>query len=85
MKADIFNSHITRVKALIEKQMVSHPIGHLGHGTAFKLAMRFAIAPFTNAPYKKVEVKNLSSGFWGRYKEVTENWMAFVDDTNIIF
>lgn len=40
-------------------------------------------APFTNAPYKKLEVKNLSSGFWGRYKEVTENWMAFVDNTNI--
>lgn len=40
-------------------------------------------APFTNAPYKKLEVKNLSSGFWGRYKEVTENWMAFVDDANI--
>jgi hypothetical protein len=40
-------------------------------------------APFTNAPYKKLEVKNLSSGFWGRYKEVTENWMAFVDDANV--
>ncbi len=40
-------------------------------------------APFTNAAYKKLEVKNLSSGFWGRYKEVTENWMAFVDDANI--
>jgi hypothetical protein len=39
--------------------------------------------PFTNAPFKKLEVKNLSSGFWGRYKEVTENWMAFVDDANI--
>ncbi|OYU56527.1 MAG: hypothetical protein CFE25_04630 [Chitinophagaceae bacterium BSSC1] len=40
-------------------------------------------APFTNAPFKKLEVKNLSSGFWGRYKEVTENWMAFVDNANI--
>ena len=40
-------------------------------------------APFTNQPYKKLEVKNLSSGFWGRYKEVSENWMAFVDDTNV--
>lgn len=37
--------------------------------------------PFTNEPYKKLEVKNLASGFWGRYKEVSENWMAFVDDT----
>lgn len=40
-------------------------------------------APFTNAPYKKLEVKNLSSGFWGRYKEVSENWMAFVDDAEV--
>jgi hypothetical protein len=40
-------------------------------------------APFTNQDYKKLEVKNLSSGFWGRYKEVSENWMAFVDDANI--
>ena len=39
--------------------------------------------PFTNQDYKKLEVKNLSSGFWGRYKEVSENWMAFVDDANI--
>jgi hypothetical protein len=39
-------------------------------------------APFTNEPYKKLEVKNLASGFWGRYKEVSENWMAFVDDTD---
>jgi hypothetical protein len=38
-------------------------------------------APFTNEPYKKLEVKNLASGFWGRYKEVSENWMAFVDNT----
>ena len=40
-------------------------------------------APFTNEPYKKLEVKNLSSGFWGRYKEVSENWMAFVDDAEV--
>jgi hypothetical protein len=40
-------------------------------------------APFTNQDYKKLEVKNLSSGFWGRYKEVSENWMAFVDDANV--
>lgn len=40
-------------------------------------------APFTKAAYKKLEVKNLSSGFWGRYKELSENWMAFVDDANM--
>lgn len=39
-------------------------------------------APFTNTPYKKLVVKNLASGFWGRYKEVSENWMAFVDDAD---
>ena len=36
-------------------------------------------AAFTNAPLKKLEVKNLSSGFWGRYENVSENWMAFVE------
>ncbi len=40
-------------------------------------------APFANDPYKKLEVKNLASGFWGRYKEVSENWMAFVDDADL--
>lgn len=40
-------------------------------------------APFTNDPYKKLEVKNLASGFWGRYKKVSENWMAFVDDADL--
>jgi hypothetical protein len=39
--------------------------------------------PFTNEPYKKLEVKNLASGFWGRYKDISEHWMAFVDDTDI--
>lgn len=39
--------------------------------------------PFTNEPYKKLEVKNLASGFWGRYKDISENWMAFVDDTDM--
>jgi hypothetical protein len=38
--------------------------------------------PFTNAPLKQMEVINLASGFWGRYKNVSENWMAFVDDKN---
>lgn len=38
--------------------------------------------PFSNRPFKKFEVKNLSTGFWGRYEQVPENWMAFVDDTH---
>lgn len=38
--------------------------------------------PFSNSPFKKFEVKNLSTGFWGRYEQVPENWMAFVDDTH---
>ena len=39
-------------------------------------------APFTSAPLKQLEVINLKSGFWGRYENVPENWMAFVDDNN---
>jgi len=38
--------------------------------------------PFENAPVQQLEVVNLKSGFWGRYKEVSENWMAFVDEKN---
>ena len=37
-------------------------------------------APFTNDTVSKLKVVNLSSGFWGIYKNITENWMAFVDD-----
>lgn len=37
-------------------------------------------SPFTNALIKQLEVINLSSGFWGRYENISENWMAFVDD-----
>ena len=37
-------------------------------------------SPFTNAPLSHPDVVNLSSGFWGIYKDVSENWMAFVDD-----
>ena len=36
--------------------------------------------PFSNSSLSSPEVVNLASGFWGRYKEVTEHWMAFVDD-----
>jgi len=36
--------------------------------------------PFTNDTLSSPEVVNLSSGFWGRYPDVTEHWMAFVDD-----
>jgi len=39
--------------------------------------------PFTNAPVKQLEVVNLSSGFWGRYADISEHWMAFVDDSNL--
>ena len=38
--------------------------------------------PFTNAPLIQLEVINLASGFWGRYENVPENWMAFVDDNH---
>jgi hypothetical protein len=37
--------------------------------------------PFTGAPAIRLPVKNLSSGFWGIYEDMPENWMAFTDDT----
>ena len=36
-------------------------------------------APFTNDTISNPSVVNLSSGFWGRYNNVNEHWMAFVD------
>ena len=41
----------------------------------------FGNTPFTNDVFDYPPVVNLSSGFWGRYNSVTENWMAFVDNT----
>ena len=35
--------------------------------------------PFTNDTLSNPTVIKLSSGFWGRYNNVTEHWMAFVD------
>lgn len=37
-------------------------------------------APFTQAAIQQLPVKNLSSGFWGIYQDVSENWMAFTDE-----
>jgi hypothetical protein len=37
-------------------------------------------SPFTNAPADSPKVVNLASGFWGIYPNVTEHWMAFLDD-----
>lgn len=36
-------------------------------------------SPYTNAVLDNPKVVNLSSGFWGIYKNVSEHWMAFVD------
>ncbi len=43
----------------------------------------FGNKPFTNASLTNPETVFLSSGFWGRYinDTITENWMAYVDDT----
>ncbi len=43
----------------------------------------FGNQPFTNAELTNPVSILLSSGFWGRYNNdiVTENWMAYVDDT----
>ncbi len=38
--------------------------------------------PFSNDTLSNLEVIKLSSGFWGRYSDISENWMAFVDSTN---
>ena len=38
------------------------------------------VTPFTNDTLSNPPVVNLSSGFWGRYHNVSEQWMAFVDD-----
>jgi len=44
----------------------------------------FGDKPFENDVLSKPATVNLSSGFWGRYENnmVTENWMAYVDDSN---
>ena len=43
----------------------------------------FGDQPFTGASLSNPATVNLSSGFWGTYLNnmVTENWMAYVDDT----
>lgn len=38
--------------------------------------------PFTADTLTNTEVIKLSSGFWGRYSDVTEHWMAFVNNEN---
>jgi hypothetical protein len=38
-------------------------------------------SPFTNDSLDNPSVVNLSSGFWGRYPNVSEHWMAFVDSS----
>jgi hypothetical protein len=37
-------------------------------------------SPFSNDSLSTPPIVNLSSGFWGRYPDVSEHWMAFVDD-----
>jgi len=52
-----------------------YPISALSH-----LYSYFGDVPYTNAALNNPAVVNLSSGFWGTYNSVTENWMAFVDN-----
>jgi hypothetical protein len=35
--------------------------------------------PFTKDTLSNLKVVNLASGFWGRYPNISEHWMAFVD------
>ena len=37
--------------------------------------------PFTQDTLSSPDVVNLASGFWGKYPDVSEHWMAFVDDS----
>jgi len=37
--------------------------------------------PFTGDTVSKLKVKFLREGFWGRYMQVSEHWMAFVDSS----
>ena len=46
------------------------------------LVTYLGLEPFTNDTLSKPEVIHLESGFWGRYENVPENWMAFVDDNH---
>jgi hypothetical protein len=46
------------------------------------LATYLGPEPFTNDTLSKPEVIHLENGFWGRYENVPENWMAFVDNQN---
>ena len=36
--------------------------------------------PYTNDTISNIPIVNLSSGFWGIYNNVSEHWMAFVDN-----
>lgn len=40
-------------------------------------------SPFTNDAISNPTTVNLSSGFWGRYPEVSEHWMAFIGDNGV--
>jgi hypothetical protein len=46
-----------------------------------KLFAYVGAEPFTDGAPKELQVINLASGFWGRYENVSESWMAFVDDS----
>ncbi len=52
-----------------------YPISKLSNLYFYKGEM-----PFTQDTLSLSEVVNLASGFWGRYHNVPEHWMAFVDD-----
>ncbi len=63
----------------IAKQMVNHPAVY-PVSALNNLYSYLGNSPFTNASLDKPKVINLSNGFWGIYKNVSEHWMAFVDE-----
>jgi hypothetical protein len=53
-----------------------YPVSYLSRLVSYR-----GSAPFTGEPVEELEVINLASGFWGVYPdEITEHWMAFVDE-----
>jgi hypothetical protein len=70
---EIFGDSILRDQEL----PAVYPISALEH-----LYTYLGSKPFTNDTLSNLEVIILSSGFWGRYHNISENWMAFVDKNN---
>ena len=54
-----------------------YPVSALG-----KLYSYQGAKPFQGDTLENLKVVNLASGFWGTYDNISEHWMAFVDEQN---